>query len=470
MARLSSRPGSRGAPGVSAGPPSRAAVLGWILFDPACQPFFTLVTTFVFAPYATAILASDPVRGQALWGYATAAAGLALAVLSPVLGSVADAGGRMKPWIAGALAVMAAASAGLWWAAPGAPSALLLALGLYAVGTVAAEIAAVFNNAMMGRLAGPDRMGRLSGYGWGAGYAGGLVSLAIVLGFLAASPETGRTLAGLPPLFGLDPARHEGDRIVGPLSALWMVLLAWPLFLWTPDGARSGRPWREAVGTGLRGLRRTIGEARGKPALARFLLANMVYQDGLVALFAFGGVYGAGILGWGAIALGVFGILLTVAGTLGAILGGILEDRTGPRPVILGSLAVLTLVCVAILSIGREHVLFVVPVAPPEPRRLFGSWPERLFLVCGCLIGAVAGPLQASSRALLARSVPPAEAGRYFGLLSLSGKLTSFLAPLAVAVATELTGRQSAAPLVLIAFFAAGAALMPRRDPEAASG
>ncbi len=171
----------------------RRAIVGWVLFDWACQPFFTLVTTFVFAPYFAAALAPDPVSGQALWGYATAAAGLTLAVLSPVLGSIADASGPRKPWIALCGAVLVVASASLWFAAPGAPHGIVLALVAFAVATVAVEVAAVFNNAMMVQLVPPERLGRLSGAGWATGYAGGLVSLVVVLGFLAASPETGTT-------------------------------------------------------------------------------------------------------------------------------------------------------------------------------------------------------------------------------------------------------------------------------------
>ncbi len=441
--------------------PKATALVSWTLFDWACQPFFTLVTTFVFAPYFAAALAPDPARGQAWWGYATAAAGLALAVASPVLGSIADATGRMKPWIAASCAILAVASATLWFAAPGAGYAVLLALVAFAIGTVAAEVAAVFNNAMMSRLVGPAGLGRLSGTGWAVGYAGGLVSLVIVLGFMAASPETGKTFFGLTPVLGLDPATREGDRAAGPLAALWLIAFVWPLFVFTPDAAGTGARARDAVRDGIARLRQTIGEARGRPAIARFLIGNMIYQDGLVALFAFGGIYGAGVFGWSSTELGIFGILLTVSGTVGAVMGGILDDRFGARPVILGALCVLMFVCVGILSLGREHVLFAIAMeAPSDAGGLFGSVPEKAFLGLGLLIGAVAGPLQASSRAYLARTVPAEDAGRYFGLLALSGKVTSFLAPLSVAIATQVTGTQAAGPAVLVLFFAAGAALI----------
>jgi len=452
-------------------PPRRARV-GWVLFDWACQPFFTLVTTFVFAPYFAAALAANPVEGQVLWGYATAAAGLTLAALSPMLGSIADASGPKKPWIALCGVVMTVACAGLWFAAPGAAYGVMLALVAFAVATVAVEIAAVFNNAMMLHLVPSERLGRLSGTGWAVGYAGGLVSLVVVLGFLAASPETGTTYFGLKPLFGLDPALREGDRITGPFSAAWFAVFILPLFLLTPDAPRSGRSLSAAMRHGLGRLASTVADARRDGTIARFLLANMIYQDGLVALFAFGGIYGAGVFGWGTLELGVFGILLTVTGTVGALIGGRLDDRLGSKPVILGSLLVLVLVCLGILSLGRERILFVIATTPPHVGDgLYGSLPEKIFLGLGLLIGAVAGPLQAASRSLMARLVAPSEAGRYFGLLALSGKVTSFLAPLVVAVATDLANTQAAGPAVLIAFFIVGGTLLaaPRRAGPRAS-
>ena len=436
---------------------SRPAILGWLLFDWACQPFFTLVTTFVFAPYFASALAPDPVTGQSLWGYATAAAGLVLAVLSPVLGSIADATGPKKPWIATCGLVLFAASFALWYAAPGQPHAIAIALVGFAFGTVAVEVAAVFNNAMIPHLVPPERYGRLSGTGWAMGYCGGLVSLVIVLGFLAADPASMKTVFGLDPLFGLDPAMREGDRITGPFSALWFLLFVLPLFLLHARHSPLRHEPQAGGAARIAQVKSTIADARRHESVGRFLVANMVYQDALVALFAFGGIYGAGVFGWQAIELGIFGILLTITGTLGALVGGRLDDRIGAKPVILGAILILALVCVGVLSLGREHVLFVIPTAPPAPDDgLYGSAPEKIFVLLGLVIGAVAGPLQASSRSLLARLVPAQEAGRYFGLLALSGKVTSFLAPLAVAVATAIFQTQAAGPAVLILFLCVG--------------
>src|ERR1700681_1958630 len=180
--------------------PRRAAVISWIFFDWAAQPYFTLITTFIFAPYFTSFVARDPASGQALWGFATAAAGLVIALLSPVLGAIADASGRRKPWIAAVGALLVIGACLMWFGKPGDVSAIPLLLVAYGIAPIGVEFATVFNNSMMPTLVPPDRIGRLSGTGWATGYVGGILSLILVLGFLAASPETGRTLVGFMPL------------------------------------------------------------------------------------------------------------------------------------------------------------------------------------------------------------------------------------------------------------------------------
>src|SRR2546429_2944131 len=221
--------------GLSREYPPRAAVISWIFFDWAAQPYFTLITTFVFARYFANFVAPDPATGQALWGFAAAAAGFSIALLSPVLGAIADALGQRKPWIAGFSVLLVIGASAMWIGRPGDPSIIPPLLLAYAVATVGVEFATVFNNAMMPTLVPPDRIGRLSGTGWATGYIGGIVRLVLVLGFLAANPETGRTLFGFAPLFGLDPVSHQGDRITRPLTAGWVMIFVLPMFLFTPD-------------------------------------------------------------------------------------------------------------------------------------------------------------------------------------------------------------------------------------------
>jgi MFS transporter, UMF1 family len=441
--------------------PRRSAVIGWIFFDWAAQPYFTLITTFVFAPYFASFVAPDPASGQALWGFATAAAGLMIALMSPVLGAIADASGRRKPWIAAFGVLLVIGSGLMWFGKPGDASVIPPLLLAYAIASVGVEFATVFNNAMMPTLVPPEKIGRLSGTGWATGYIGGILSLILVLGFLAANPDNGRTLFGLTPLFGLDPVTHEGDRITGPLTGIWFIIFVLPMFLLTPDYP-ARRPLRAALREGLAGLRHTLGELPKQKAMATFLLANMIYTDGLVSLFAFGGIYAAGTFGWHTIQIGTFGILLAIAGTFGAWLGGKLDDRLGPKQVILGSMSILLFAIIAILFVDKDSI-FLVKVAPPVPgAALFSGAAERAYLILGCLIGAAGGPLQAASRTLLIRLAPKDRIAQYFGLFALTGKVTSFIGPLLIGAITAVTASQKAGMATLVVFFVLGLALLTR--------
>jgi len=441
--------------------PPRSAVISWIFFDWAAQPYFTLITTFVFAPYFATHVAPDAASGQALWGFATAAAGMAIALLSPVLGAIADASGRRKPWIAAFGAMLVIGSALMWFGRPGDVKIIPPLLFAYAIATVGVEFATVFNNAMMPTLVPPDRIGRLSGTGWATGYVGGILSLILVLGFLAASPETGRTLFGFKPLFGLDPLTHQGDRISGPLTAIWFIVFVLPMFLLTPDYP-ARHPLRVALREGLAELKQTLIELPKHRSLALFLLANMIYTDGLVSLFAFGGIYAAGTFGWNTIQIGTFGIILAIAGTLGGYFGGKLDDRFGPKRVIAGSMTILLISIIAILAVNKDSILFI-PISPPVPGgALFSSSAERAYLVLGCLIGAAGAPLQAASRSLLIRMAPKDRIAQYFGLFALTGKVTSFIGPLLIGIVTAATGSQKAGMATLVLFFATGLVLLAR--------
>jgi MFS transporter, UMF1 family len=440
---------------------SRLPVVGWVLFDWAAQPFFTLVTTFVYAPYFAAAVAADPVEGQALWGYAKAAAGLIIALLSPVLGAIADAAGRRKPWIAAFGVLLVVGCAGLWFGKPGGEGVLIV-LVAFAIASIGAEFATVFTNAMMPTLVPRERLGRLSGTGWAVGYVGGMMSLILVLGFLAANPQTGKTLLGIVPPFGLDAAAREGDRITGPLSSIWFVVFVLPLFLFTPDTPRR-LALRDAVGSGLRFLADTLRALPQQRDMALFLLVNMIAADGLIALFAFGGIYAAGTFGWSTIEIGLFGILLTITGTIGAYVGGRLDDRFGPKRVILASLAALTAADIAILLINPDYLPLIGAVTPPRPDDgLFAATAERAFLAVGLVIGLAAGPVQAAGRTLLVRLAPADRITQFFGLFALTGKVTSFLGPLLVGIVTSVMASQKAGMAVLIGFFVVAGLLLTR--------
>ena len=440
---------------------TRRGLFGWVMFDWATQPFYTLVVTFLFAPYFVNGFMDDPAYGQTLWAYATGGAQLIAALLAPVLGAIADAGLPHKPWIAAFSALLIAGLCGLWFAIPGEHWLVPFVLVSFGAATLGAELATVFTNSMMPGLISDKRLGTLSGVGWAAGYVGGLISLALVAGLLVADPTTGKTLLGLDPLIPIDPTTREGDRLVGPFSALWYFVFVLPLFLFTPDQPNEA-PTENAVRASLGRLAGTMKDLlRHHRTVALFLLARMLYADGLGAVFAFGGIYAASVFGWGATELGLFGILLTIAGTIGAGLGGLLDDRLGSKAVIVGSLLLFIAASIGVLSIDADEVLFVIPVAPKLPASgTFSSPGEQAYLLFAMFIGLSAGPIQASSRTLLARICPPGKTTEFFGFFSFSGKISAFAAPLAIGAVTALTDSQRLGISASLVFLVGGLLLL----------
>ncbi len=450
--------GSGSAPAQSA---PRRALVSWVLFDWAAQPFYALIQTFLFAPYFATAVVDNPERGQAIWGYAAAAAGVIVAIGSPLLGAIADTGGRKKPWVALFSLLMIAGMSALWFAKPGLGGiSFWLVLGAYAVAFAAAEFAAVFVNSIMPTLVTPDKLGRLSGIGWGIGYAGGLVSLILVAALVVTDPGSGKTLLGLDPIIKLDQLTRESDRLVGPLSAAWFALFVLPFFLFVPD-RKPDTTARVSVGEALSRLGRTLKELPRHRDILILLVARLLYADALAAIFIFGGIYGTAVFNWGTFDRGIFGIILSLAGAIGAIAGGILDDRRGAKAVIIGALALMLIGIVGILSIDKGHILFSVTV--PEKAAgsgAFSTLGELTYLGFAILIGLVAAPVQAATRSLLARLAPADQMTQFFGLFAFSGKATAFLAPLAIALITEATGSQRWGVAVTAVFLALGLLLM----------
>lgn len=440
--------------------PLRARV-SWMLFDWSAQPFYTLVQTFLFAPYFANAVAANAAHGQSLWGYAASVAGLLIAVLSPFLGALADGRGRRKPWMMLLSLVFLAALSSLWLAAPGAGSTtIMLVLAGFVFATVAAELMGVFSNAIMTGLVPKDELGSLSGTGWAVGYFGGLASLALVAGLLVPLPGETKTLLGLDPLLSLDAAAREGDRLTGPFAALWFAVFIIPFFLFVPDRRASGSA-PHAKRSATAELWNTIKSLPALPSLMIFLIARMLYTDGLTAIFTFGGIYGASVFGWGALELGIFGIVLTLVGAFGALVGGRLDDRLGPKAVIMGALLILLVGAIGILSVDRTHILFFNEVAAkPSGSKPFSAIGEQVFLAFAIVVGLVAAPVQAASRSLLARLAPAEKITQYFGLFAFSGKVTAFLAPFLVAFVTQITGSQRIGMSAVLAFIIVGMALM----------
>lgn len=422
-----------------ASPPDARARFSWALFDWAQQPYFTLVGAFIFKPFFASTFVGDPVRGQALVGYAGGGAALLVAFLSPAIGAAVDRGGRSRAWLAGLSVPFVLACAGLWFADPATPGRLPLIVACLVAAAVCAELTTAVNNAMLPGVARAGELGRLSGSGVALGYLGGLLAVGAYL--------AGFTFAKTPWL-GLDAAAHETDRIVGPFVAVWYLAFLAPLLLWGRDGAPGG-----GAVVSWSFVRAAL--ARATPR-RRFLLGRTLVADGLTAAAVFGGVLAAGLFDWGAPELGAYGLGLVIVAGASAWGAGRLEGRLSSRALVLGSIALLA-VAVAGVSGLRADAVFGLPVAPPTPHDGFMVAPaERIFMALGLLIGVATGPLQAAMRAWMAELIPAGEEGRWFGLFAFSNKATAFAAPLTIAALTQVVGAQSVAMPVIVLFLAAG--------------
>jgi UMF1 family MFS transporter len=415
---------------------ARTAIAAWCLYDFGNSAFPTVIVTFLFGAYVARAVAPDIESGTAAWGHAMTISGLAVALMSPIVGAIADAGGRRKPWIAVLTAIAVVATALLWYVRP-EPGSLAFALIAVAIASFGFELALVFYNAMLLQVAPQRLLGRVSGWGWAAGYAGGLLCLALSLVLFVQAD---------PPPFGLDMAAAEPVRIAGPLVALWFALFALPLFFFVPDRKPTGRGFADAASVGILSLWATLRQVRRYGNAARFLLAQMLYLDGLHTLFVFGGIYAAGSFGMGFDEILVFGVLLNIASGIGAVGFAWVDDRLGSKPTIVIGLIALIALGIAILLVTDKTWFYALAIA----------------------IGIFLGPVQSASRSMMAHLAPASLATQFFGLAALAGKATAFIGPMMVAWLTIGFSSQRVGMATIPILLAIGLALlltvrMPKR-------
>lgn len=435
---------------------ARKRIWGWWFFDWASQPYNTLLITFIFGPYVKEIL-GDGSTAQSAWGFGIGAAGIIIAILAPILGALADTGGNRLRWIWFFSLLYVVGAYGLWWAAPDNFNLTFILLS-FALGMIGMEFATIFTNSMLPDLGPKEQIGRISGNGWAFGYVGGLVALVIMLFFFAESAETGKTFLKLPPALGLDPAAREGTRAVGPLTALWYAVFMIPFFLWVRD-PKPSKPQKGAVKLALREVWSTITRLPRTPSLFAYLGSSMFYRDALNGMYVFGGIYAAGVLNWSVIDTGIFGIVAIIAGALFAWLGGFADQYFGPKPVITFCILLLTAVAVAIIFVTRDSV-FGIPVESGS------KLPDYTFFLLGALIGAGGGVIQSASRTMMVRQANPAKMTESFGLYGLTGKATSWIAPISIGVVTTITHSQPIGISPLIVLFLLGLILLRWVKPE----
>ena len=448
---------------------TRKRIWGWAFFDWAQQPYATLGLTFIFAPFFAAVatdalvaqgvsLDDAKVDAQTMWSSAQTLAGLVIAFSAPFLGAWADASGRKRPWITlfTSLAILCAAC--LWILQPDGTN-LMLALTLFWVGFVFSEAAFNLNNAFLPDLGTPEEVGRISGGATAFGYWGGVVALFLMLLFFAEN-ETGKTLIDLAPAFGLDPEQREGTRFVGPFIAIWFAVFLIPFLLWTRENPaiKRTRPKFQEV---LSQLWVSICKVGKQPSTRAFLLASLFYRDALTALYAYGGIYARQVLDWQTIQIGIFGIIAAIAAAILSWVGGLADQRFGPKPVIAFCIWAMVGVGCIIVGMSREH-LFGIPLAE-------GSLvPDILFSFCGAAIGGAGGALYSASRSMMVRHADPDYPAEAFGLFAFAGKATAFLAPALITLFGVLTNSNQLAFLPVIFLFLIGLFLLRYVHPDGA--
>lgn len=436
-------------------------IWGWMAFDWASQPFYTLGLTFIFGPYFASVAADyymaqgadsgqAGAQAQSLWSSGQTIAGLIIAISAPFLGAWADRSGRKIPWIVFFSLIYVVATWMLWGLTPDG-SRLIWTLVIFYIGFIAAESALNFVNAILPSLGNDDEIGRISGSGAAFGYWGGVLSLFAMLLFMAENDQ-GVTLLGTAPLFGLDPDMREGTRSVGPFIAIWFAIFMIPFFLFVRDAPRvKGAVMRG--GTVLSELGVTFKSLFVRRSLGFFLLSSMFYRDALNALYAYGGVYARLVLDWSIIQIGVFGIVSAITAAIATWIGGLADQRVGPKPVITATIIMLVVVSSIIVGMSRAS-LFGIPLTE-------GSMiPDIIFYVCGAAIGGAGGAVYSASRSMMVRHTHPDRPAEAFGLFALTGKATAFLAPALIALFTYMTGNVQLGFLPVIILFLMGLFLL----------
>lgn len=410
------------------GPENKRALWSWALYDWANSAFFTIILTFVFAQYFSVSVIQDEVAGTRAWGNIVGIAGVVIAILAPILGAVADQSGRRKPWLISFTLLCVISSAMLWTVTPDQSQFWTAALWV-GLGTLGAEFAFIFYNSMLPDLARPERTGRWSGWAWGLGYVGGIASLVVALyGFIEADGT----------FFNLDRDAAEHVRATFVLVAVWYLVFALPAFFFIPDRPSTGLSLGAATRAGLAQLKQSIAHVRQYRDIVRFLVARMLYTDGLATIFTFGGVYAAGTFNMSPTEVLQFAIALNVTAGLGALGFAWIDDALGGRNTILLSLVGLGCSAFAILVVDGATA----------------------FWIWGMILGIFVGPLQSASRSHLARVAPPHLQTQMFGLFAFSGKATAFAGPLLVGWVTSVTDSQRWGMSTILLFLLIGFVLM----------
>jgi len=416
----------------------------WIAFAPGIETTNVLLLYFIFAPYMTQTVLGGGANAQAIWGLVTAIGGISIALLGPIFGTIADTVGGQKRFLAIFVTIGAVSSALLWFAVPGLPMAGLIVLAAISVALmIGVELAGITYSALLPKLGTPANIGRLSGTAIALGITWGLLLLGVyIFAFLLGEDAA----------FGLDRAAYEHSRISGPIAAAALILFVQPLIWLTPPTPR--RKASLPIAGIVRGvIKDAVGAMRREPAIARFVIARVIYQDGIGVALTFGSIYAASLFGWDTQELAVFGICVLGSAALGAFVGGRIDDRIGAKGTILIALAILMTGFVVLLSIEPSTSINEGFLATTE---------ERSFLLVALLLGLGIGPAGGSGRTMMSRIAPKEHVGQWFGIMALAGNAVAFTGPALVALVTYFTDSERYGLMVAPVIVGIGFILMLR--------
>ena len=413
----------------------RKEIWSWCFYDFGNSAFTTLVITFIYSTYFTKAIAENEIDGTFLWSQAIAITAVIVSLLSPILGAIADKGGYRKIFLALTTYISIGATALLFFPIKGQ---ILFALILVVIANVNFELGGVFYNAYLPEIVSRKKIGRISGIGWGAGYLGGLLAMLVaMIGFV--SPDV--------PWFGLNIDTGEHIRATNILVAAWFFIFTLPAILYLKEKKiESANRIGVVVLNSIQALKKTFQEIKIYKNTVRFLISRLIYNDGLVTIFAFGAVYASGTFGFTFNEIMIFGIVLNIAAGLGAFLMGYIDDVIGGKLTI--QISLIGLMIAVLLAVFANSKL--------------------LFWVSGIIVGLFAGPNQSASRSLMGRLTPPDKINEFYGFFAFSGKLTSFLGPMLLGIFTKYFSSQRYGVAVVFIFFFVGFLLMRNvNEPDA---
>ncbi len=442
----------RGLRGLSRGAAS------WSIYEGVRDPFIIMVTIYIFGPYFATVVVGDAVKGQEMVAFITTLFGLIVAATAPFLGAWIQNLGRRKPMLLIATALMVPLIAALWWAKPDHSGLSVMTIAVILVlANLMFAYAEMLHNAMIVSATNLTERPHASGLALALGNFVSTFMLIFVLWAFVLPGKVDWGFVPRHPLFGLNPLTHEPDRIVGPIVAGVLAIGAIPLFLFSKDAPSTGLSIFAAFKKGFGSLMATVKSLGTERNAALYLGSRMLYTDGMTALLAVGGVYAAGVMHWHVLELLVYGIGLSIASVCGGLLGGFMDAKLGPRQAVRIEILGAIICLVGQLSMGRDHMFFVIPFdaaanAPLWNGPMFRTLPELIYLFIGLGTGVFVTGQYASSRTLLTRLVPEDKTASFFGLYALSGTVTTWLGSFLVGTFTHIFKTQQAgfAPIALL--------------------